>query len=33
LDERHMDMPALATVKKLQTYMYSLKRYGTSPYM
>lgn len=33
LDEAHMDMPALPTVKELQTYMYSLTRYGTSPYI
>ena len=33
LDESHMDKPALATVKQLQTYMYSLQRYGTSPYI
>ena len=33
LDESHMDAPALATVQKLQTYCYSLKRYGTSPYI
>jgi Rab GDP dissociation inhibitor len=33
LDETHMDRPALKTVTELQTYMYSLKRYGTSPYI
>lgn len=33
LDETHMDAPALQTVTELQTYMYSLKRYGTSPYI
>jgi len=33
LDEKHMDQPALATVKELQTYCYSLARYGTSPYI
>lgn len=33
LDEDHMDAPALATVKELQTYCYSLSRYGTSPYI
>ena len=33
LDEGHMDKPALATVKNLQTYCYSLARYGTSPYI
>ena len=33
LDEAHMDQPAAATVQALQTYMYSLSRYGTSPYI
>lgn len=33
LDESHMDRPALATVQQLQTYCYSLSRYGTSPYI
>ena len=33
LDEDHMDKPALPTVKELQTYMYSMARYGTSPYI
>lgn len=33
LDEKHMDQPAAPTVKALQTYMYSLSRYGTSPYI
>lgn len=33
LSEAHMDLPALETVDKLQTYMYSLQRYGTSPYI
>jgi len=33
LDESHMTQPALPTVKELQTYMYSLMRYGTSPYI
>jgi Rab GDP dissociation inhibitor len=33
LDEKHMDEPALKTLTELQTYMYSLKRYGTSPYI
>eukprot|EP00536_Pseudo-nitzschia_multiseries_P000818 jgi/Psemu1/317434/estExt_fgenesh1_pm.C_100013 len=33
LDETHMSEPALATLKELQTYMYSLMRYGTSPYI
>jgi len=32
-DDRHLDLPALPTVKNLQTYMYSLQRYGTSPYI
>eukprot|EP00339_Tiarina_fusa_P010146 CAMPEP_0117044222 /NCGR_PEP_ID=MMETSP0472-20121206/30672_1 /TAXON_ID=693140 ORGANISM="Tiarina fusus, Strain LIS" /NCGR_SAMPLE_ID=MMETSP0472 /ASSEMBLY_ACC=CAM_ASM_000603 /LENGTH=464 /DNA_ID=CAMNT_0004755915 /DNA_START=113 /DNA_END=1507 /DNA_ORIENTATION=- len=33
LDETHMDQPALSTVQELQTYCYSLSRYGTSPYI
>jgi Rab GDP dissociation inhibitor len=33
LDEKHMDLPALPTIKGLQVYMYSLSRYGTSPYI
>jgi len=33
LDEKHMDLPALHTVQELQTYCYSLSRYGTSPYI
>lgn len=33
LDDIHLDKPALATVKGLQTYCYSLSRYGTSPYI
>ncbi|KAG7339967.1 GDP dissociation inhibitor [Nitzschia inconspicua] len=33
LDEQHMDQPALPTVIELQTYCYSLSRYGTSPYI
>uniref|UniRef100_A0A7S3L6F5 Rab GDP dissociation inhibitor n=1 Tax=Amphora coffeiformis TaxID=265554 RepID=A0A7S3L6F5_9STRA len=33
LDETHMDKPAIGTVKELQTYMYSMSRYGTSPYI
>jgi Rab GDP dissociation inhibitor len=33
LDEEHMDSPALPTIKELQTYCYSLSRYGTSPYI
>jgi Rab GDP dissociation inhibitor len=33
LDENHMDLPADSTVKELQCYMYSLSRYGTSPYI
>lgn len=32
-DETHLDEPALSTVKELKTYMYSLTRYGTSPYI
>ncbi|CAB9507322.1 Rab GDP dissociation inhibitor [Seminavis robusta] len=33
LDEKHMDLPALPTIKELQVYIYSLSRYGTSPYI
>ena len=33
LDEAHMDQPASGPIKNLQTYMESLKRYGTSPYI
>jgi len=33
LDETHLDLPALETVQQLQTYMYSLQRYGGSPYI
>jgi Rab GDP dissociation inhibitor len=33
LDEKHMDSPALPTLKELQVYCYSLSRYGTSPYI
>jgi len=32
-DDTHLDQPALPTVKELKTYMYSLTRYGTSPYI
>lgn len=32
-DDVHLDQPAAATVKELQTYCYSLARYGTSPYI
>jgi len=32
-DNTHLDEPALPTVKELKTYMYSLTRYGTSPYI
>lgn len=32
-DEVHLDKPALKTVLELQTYCYSLARYGTSPYI
>lgn len=32
-DDDHLDKPALPTVKELKTYMYSLTRYGTSPYI
>lgn len=33
LDDSHLDQPAAPTVAQLQTYMYSLMRYGTSPYI
>lgn len=33
LDDSHLDQPAAPTVANLQTYMYSLMRYGTSPYI
>jgi len=33
LDERHMTEPASSPLKDLQNYMYSLMRYGTSPYI
>jgi len=33
LDESHMNQPALSTLKDLQIYVYSLMRYGTSPYI
>lgn len=33
LDDDHMDKPAAPTVMKLKTYMYSMLRYGTSPYI
>mmetsp|Transcript_22165 Transcript_22165/g.33747 ORF Transcript_22165/g.33747 Transcript_22165/m.33747 type:complete len:467 (+) Transcript_22165:108-1508(+) len=32
-DEVHLDVPALKTVLELQTYCYSLARYGNSPYI
>lgn len=32
-DDKHLDLPALETVKELQVYCYSLARYGTSPYI
>jgi Rab GDP dissociation inhibitor len=32
-DDAHLDEPALPTVLELKTYMYSLTRYGTSPYI
>lgn len=32
-DDNHLKEPALATVRELKTYMYSLTRYGTSPYI
>ena len=31
--DEHLDKPAQETVKNLQTYMYSLERYGKSPYI
>jgi len=33
LDDEHLNQPALETVQQLQTYMYSLTRYGLSPYI
>lgn len=33
LDDTHLDQPALETVEQLKTYMYSLTRYGVSPYI
>jgi Rab GDP dissociation inhibitor len=33
IDDVHLDKPALPTVQELQTYCYSLARYGTSPYI
>mmetsp|Transcript_35782 Transcript_35782/g.52457 ORF Transcript_35782/g.52457 Transcript_35782/m.52457 type:complete len:464 (+) Transcript_35782:110-1501(+) len=33
VDDAHLDKPAAPTVKTLQTYMYSLERYGASPYI
>ena len=33
ISEDHMDQPALATLKGLQVYRYSLARHGTSPYI
>lgn len=33
VDDDHLDKPALPTVLQLQTYMYSLSRYGSSPYI
>lgn len=33
MDEAHLDQPALSTVEELKIYMYSLTRYGTSPYI
>jgi len=32
-DDTHLDQPASLTVKELQTYCYSLSRYGQSPYI
>lgn len=33
IDDSHLEKPALQTVQELQTYCYSLARYGTSPYI
>lgn len=33
IDDGHLELPALPTVQELQTYCYSLARYGTSPYI
>mmetsp|Transcript_35342 Transcript_35342/g.43276 ORF Transcript_35342/g.43276 Transcript_35342/m.43276 type:complete len:463 (+) Transcript_35342:135-1523(+) len=33
IDDVHLDKPALPIVQELQTYCYSLARYGTSPYI
>lgn len=33
VDNAHLDQPALKTVQQLQTYCYSLARYGSSPYI
>ena len=33
VDNAHLDQPALNTVQQLQTYCYSLARYGSSPYI
>jgi len=33
IDGAHLDKPALPTVLELQTYCYSLARYGSSPYI
>ena len=33
LDDSYLDRPALETVKAIQLYVYSLERYGKSPYI
>jgi len=33
VDNAHLDQPALKTLQQLQTYCYSLARYGDSPYI
>ena len=33
LDDNYLDRPALETVKAIQLYVYSLERYGKSPYI
>jgi len=33
LDDTYLDRPALETVKAIQLYVYSLERYGKSPYI
>jgi len=33
LNDNYLDLPALDTVKAIQLYVYSLERYGKSPYI